>query len=101
MTKHFGGPSSDCIDLNHCVLRRAARPGRFIKAEIIMATIPRRPATRDPKIRRRRDQADAPKPRPATPFASGPIRIPSISDGKYRAKPISSARMPWDADKRG
>jgi hypothetical protein len=37
MTKHFGGPSSDCIDLDHCLTdeRRGPDDAAFIKAEII------------------------------------------------------------------
>jgi hypothetical protein len=81
-------------------MRRGPDDAAFIKAEIIMATIPRRPPTRekidDGEIRRmlRTATGHAVRVRP------DPHSIDSA--GKYRAKPISLATMPWrDPDKRG
>jgi hypothetical protein len=84
-----------------CGERRGPDDAAFINAEIIMATPPKRPAsTHDPKIR---DGAIRRMLRTATGHAARVRPDPhSIdSNGKYRAKPITLAPMPWDADKRG
>jgi hypothetical protein len=70
----------------------------FIKAEIIMATIPKRPAGRGHMPR---DDATRLTLKIATGKANRTKPDPHRLNKGQQARPITLPSMPWDADKRG